>query len=249
MSVIGNEFAKMRHLWIGPIAVVLPLGIAGVTAFRALASGMLGQLDDPDGFGWKILLAGLGLALSLISPLVIAVLSSRLVEIEHAGNGWMLSSTSGATPGRLCRAKFASLGLIIVAATVLQSLILITAGWGIGISSAFPAAHWTAFTVAAVTINLSVLAFHIVLSAKVENQIVCLGVAVIGVFIAVFAPALPGWLQFVTPWGYYELASAAAYVGTDLVYLDIPLLAILVLAVVSAGAFALITARFDRQEE
>lgn len=248
MSIVRNEFAKMRHLGIGPIALVLPLGIAGMTGFRGLASGMLGELDDPYGFGWKILLAGVGLSVSLISPLIIAVLASRLVEIEHAGNGWLLSSTAGATPGTLCRAKFASLGVIVTTATVLQSLLLIGLGLGIGITSRFPAEHWIFFTIAAVTINLSVLAFHIVLSAKVENQIVCLGVAVIGVFIAIFASALPDWLQPLTPWGYYELASAADYVGTDLAYLDIPRLPVLGLALVSAGAFTLITARFDRQE-
>ncbi|WP_231443167.1 ABC transporter permease [Brevibacterium zhoupengii] len=247
-SIIGNEFAKMRHLWIAPIAMVMPLGIAGMTAFRGLASGMLGHLDDPEGLGWKLLLAGLGLSVSLISPLIIAVLASRLVDIEHAGNGWLLSSTACETPGSLCRAKFASLGLIVTAATVLQSLLLIGMGLSIGITSPFPGEHWLVFTCAAVTINLCVLAFQIVLSATVENQIVCLGVAVLGVFIAVFAPALPGLLQLITPWGYYELARAADYVGTDLVYLDIPRLPVLGQAVVVTVAFTLITARFDRQE-
>ena len=99
-----------------------------------------------------------------------------------------------------------------------------------------------------VVINLVVLAFHLLLSARIENQLVCLGVGVVGVFIGVFGSAFPDWLLYLTPWGYYPLAMPTDFVGMELVYLDLPYLSILALAVVGGSLFLFITGRFDRQE-
>ena len=235
-----NEFAKMRHLRIGLIVALLLFGVAGLTAFQASAS--------PGGFAWKVLLDGLGFGVIMISPLLLAVLASRQVEMEHLGNGWLLSATSGVTPGRLCRAKFLALGTLVVIATILQSLILIAFGLLVGITSPLPLEHWLGYTASVVVINLVVLAFHLLLSARIENQLVCLGVGVVGVFIGVFGSAFPDWLLYLTPWGYYPLAMPTDFVRMELVYLDLPYLSILALAVVSGSLFLFITGRFDRQE-
>ncbi|MGC3021966.1 MULTISPECIES: ABC transporter permease [Brevibacterium] len=249
MRLVVNEFAKMRHLRVGALVLVLLTGVVGLTAFRGLASGMTAQLGDPAGFPWKILLAGLGFSAGLISPLVIAAIASRQVEAEHAGNGWLLSATSGVTPGRMCRSKFLALGALVTAATVLQSLILIAIGFGLGITSPLPLEHWLGYTAAVIVVNLAVLAAHLLLSSTIENQLVCMGIAVIGLFIAVFGSALPDWLAMLTPWGYYALTAPADYIGTDLVYLDIPYLRVMLLGLVGVCLFSLITARFDRREE
>lgn len=248
MRIVANEFAKMRHLRVGLLALVLLSGVVGLTAFRGLASGMANDLSDPAGFAWKILLAGLGFSAGLISPLIIAAIASRQVEAEHSGNGWLLSETSGVTPGRLCRAKFAALGVLVTTSTLAQSLILVAIGFGVGIASPVPVEQWLGYTTAVAVVNLAVLAVHLLLSALIENQLVCMGIAVIGLFIAVFASALPEWLAMLTPWGYYSLVAPADYVGTDLVYLDIPYLSVLALGLAGAGLFTLITARFDRRE-
>lgn len=245
-SVVANEFAKMRHLRVGLLVALLLFGVVGLTAFQATGSGMFSRLDDPDGFAWKLLLDGL--AVTLISPILLAVLASRQVEMEHLGNGWLLSATSGVTPGRLCRAKLLALGTLVAAATILQSLILISFGLLAGIDSPFPLEHWLGYTACVVVINLAVLAFQLLLSAWIENQLVCLGVGVVGLFIGVFGSAFPEWLSHLTPWGYYSLAMPTNYVGAELVYLDLPYPSILALAVVGSSLFLFITSRFDRQE-
>lgn len=246
--VVANEFAKMRRLRIGLLVALLLLGVAGFTAFQASASDMFFRLDDPDGFAWKMLFGSLSSTVPLIAPLLLAVLASRQVEIEHLGNGWLLSATSGVTPGLLCRAKFLALGALVAAATVLQSLILIAFGFLVGITSPFPLEHWLGYTASAIIINLSVLAFHLLLSARIENQLVCLGVGVVGIFIGTYGAAFPDWLSHLTPWGYYPLATPANYVGMELVYFDLPYPSILALAVVVGSLFLFITNRFDRKE-
>ena len=247
-KIVANEFAKMRHLRIGLLVALLLFGVAGATAFQTFASPMSLRLDDPDGFAWKIMLGNLGFGVIAISPLLLAVMASRQVEMEHLGNGWLLSATSGVTPGRLCRAKFFALGTLVVTATILQSLLLIALGLLAGITSPFPLEHWLGYTASAVVINLAVLAFHLLLSARIENQLVCLGVGVLGILIGTFGLAFPDWLSHLTPWGYYSLAMPADYVGMELVYFDLPYLSILALAVVGSSLFLFITGRFDRQE-
>ncbi len=247
-KILANEFAKMRRLRIAVVVALLLLGVAGLTAFQTFASGMSLRPDDPNGFAWKILLSNLGFAVTLISPLLLAVLASRQVEIEHVGNGWLLSATSGVTPGRLCRAKLFALGTLVVAATILQSLLLIALGLLAGITSPFPLEHWSGYTASAVVINLAVLAFQLLLSARIENQLVCLGVGAVGGFVGTFGSAFPDWLSHLAPWGYYSLATPADYVGTELIYFDLPYPSILALAAVGGFLFLFVTGRFDRRE-
>lgn len=246
MKVLVNEFAKMRRLRVGAVAGLLLLGLVGLTAFQTVLS------PDPGGDGgdhvWRLIFGNLGFAMVMVPPLLLAVLASRQVEMEHSGNGWLLSATSGVTPGRLCRAKFAALGCLVVAATALASLLLVALGLALDAGGPVPVGHWVGFTASAAVVNLAVLAFQVLLSAKVENQLVCLGAGIAGIFLGVFAEALPAWVNHLTPWGYYSLISPADFVGGELVYLDISYAGVFALAVVGGALFLAATARFDRQE-
>lgn len=247
-TAIANEFAKMKHRQIGLLVTVLAVSAAALTAYTSLGSGLLSRLDDPDGFGWKILFASLSMGVSLIAPVLLAVLASRQVEIEHTGNGWLSSSTAGLTPGQMCRAKFVSLGALVAVATIAWGAILIGFGAAIGIEAAIPLGRWASYIGALIVINLVVLAFQILLSAKIENQLVCIGIGIAGILVALFSQVLPAWAAHLTPWGYYGLTIQADYVGLDPVYFDLPYLSVLGLAVVGGGLFLVITGRFDRQE-
>lgn len=241
---VANEFAKMRRLKVGLLVALLLVSVVGLVMFYSLSSGLMTHLDDPGERPWKTIFAALGIGASLISPVLLAVLASRQVEIEHSGNGWLASST----PGQLCRAKFAALGLLVALATVAWGAVLIGFGTTIGIMTPVPIERWAGYIASLVVINLAVLAFQILLSAKIENQLVCLGIGVVGIFIAYFGTALPAWALHLAPWGYYSLTTPADFIGTELVYFDLPYLSILALAVVGSGLFLFITGKFDRQE-
>ena len=243
---VANEFAKMRHLKVGLIATIMVLGVLALSLF-ALVSSPDFNPDTPG--AWNALLAGMSLGIPLLSPLLLAVLASRQTDIEHQGNGWLLQSTSGITPGGVCRAKFAALGVIVTAVTVGTSLIVLAFGKVLaGILPPAPLGHWAGFTLCMLVVNLAVLALHILLSAKVENQLVALGVGVLGCILAVFSQGLPAAAAHITPWGYYALAQAAGYQGDAIQALPIAYASIAALAVIVAGLFAILTFRFDRQE-
>ena len=113
VRTVRNEYAKMHHLRIGLIAALLLLGVCALSVLSALNSGLVDHRFDADGDGWRLLMASLHGAVGLTSPLLLAVMASRQVEVEHSGQGWMSSATAGTTPGRLCRAKLLALGLLI----------------------------------------------------------------------------------------------------------------------------------------
>lgn len=247
-SMIRNEYAKMRHLHIAPLTALFFLTVTAMTLFYSVSSGLGGTQTSLDYSGWKILFAGAGMATSLIAPVLIAVIASRQVDIEHTGNGWLSTATAGISPGALCRAKFFSLAGPVAAATIVSCAAIGLGGVLLGASSPIPISRWFAYTAALGIINLSVLALHIVLSARIENQLVCISIGLCGVFVAVFGEMIPTPIAHLIPWGYYSLTKQADYVGEELTYFDLPVFSVIALAAVGFAVFVGVTARFDRQE-
>jgi hypothetical protein len=242
---VANEFAKMRHLRMGLVVSVMVIVVVGLSVAGAATSP---TFADPAGRSWEALLGGMSLAVPLASPLLLAVLASRQVDIEHQGNGWLLSQTSGVTPGGLCRIKFLAVGIVVAVGTLLESVLLLGAGLLLGVPDPVPAGLWTGYTASILVANLVVLALHILLSARIDNQLVGLGIGVLGTIVAVFATALPTALAHVTPWGYYALVAAAGYQGEQLVALTPAYPSIAALGLVAAVLFMIVTNRFDRRE-
>jgi lantibiotic transport system permease protein len=243
---VANELAKMRHLKIGLIATIMILGVLALSLFVVVSSP---DFDPDTPQAWNALLAGMSLGSPLLSPLLLAVLASRQTDIEHQGNGWLLHSASGITPGGLCRAKLVALGIVVSGVTIGTSLIVLVVGKMLAsILPPAPLGHWAGFTLCMLVINLAVLALHILLSATVENQLVALGIGVLGCILAVFSQGLPPVAAHVTPWGYYALARAAGYEGDAIQALPIAYPSIAALAVIVGVLFAALTFRFDRQE-
>lgn len=242
------EKTKSTHLHTWTIAAAMVLGVSGLTLFRGAASGVFaGQGDNLD-YVWQLLLASMSFAVALIYPVLLAVLASRVVDIEHRGQGWIMSATSSVTPGTLLRAKLIYHGRMITGATLAISAIIAATGLVSGASSTFPAGLWAIYTVVTIVVSLAVFATHLVVSSTIDNQLVCLAIGVGGLFLAVFGQALPGWLNHITPWGYFTLIRPADYVGEELVYFDLPIISVAVMAIIATAGFHAITAHFDRKE-
>ncbi|MBF6332530.1 ABC transporter permease [Nocardia transvalensis] len=245
---VANEFAKMRHLHVVPIAIVLVVGVVGLSSIELTSADFADSVRDPSGLPWHRLLVGMTFAVPLATPILLAVLASRQVDIEHQGNGWLWSHTSGLTPGYLCRVKFVATGAVLVAATLVASCLMVAIGRLAGITAAFPAGQWLGYTASIVVVNLVLLALHLLLSAWLENQLVAMGIGVVGVFLAVVSSGAPPWLAHLSPWGYYSLAAPVDYRDGGLVSLTPAHLSVVALGLAGAVVFTIITRRFDRQE-
>ena len=240
LRLIINEIAKMKRRHIGLVASILILSVAGMSLMGAASGGT-------DILTWQALLAGTSLAFPMTCPLLIAVIASRIVDMEHEGNGWLAGLSGGIGTGQVCRAKMVAAGLVVTLTTIVASALLVTLGTLLGTDS-LPVELWVGHTCAILSINLVVLGAHILLSARVENQLVALCLGVVGTIIAAVSSGLPNWLAALTPWGYYSLAAAADYRDTGLVTLTPAYGPIAALTILAAIAFIALTHRLDSQE-
>ncbi len=244
-DIVVNEFAKMRHLHVVLLVAVLVGVVTGIGLYAAVSNP---DFDRISASSWNTLLMGMGSGFTLAAPLLLAVVASRLVDAEHQGGGWLMSATSGVTPGELCRAKLLALGLLITGATVLVSAVFAAVGLAVGIGAPWPAGRWLGLTACLVVVSLALLALHVVLAARIENQLVSIGLGLLGAIVALISTAVPTWIAHLTPWGYYALSSAAGYVDGQLAGFAPSYLSVIGLAVVATAIFALFTRSFDRQE-
>ena len=248
LRVLRAEYSKMRNLRILPLLLFLLLGAVGIAVLFALGAGVSVDLKAPDGDGWKVLLGGLHAGVCLLAPLLIAVIASRVTEIERAGNGWLLFAASGTTPGQLCRAKFLALGAPLAAVCVLWGLCVPVWGALLGVPAPVPTGRIVAYTASVCVISLVILALQLLISLASDNQLLAVGAGMLGVLLSMIGAMAPTWAQYLTPWTYYSLVAPMTFTGSDPVYLDAPFPGALVLAIAGAVAFTVITTRLDRKE-
>ncbi len=242
-TLLRNEIAKCRHLRLGVVTALLAVGIVGLTLVGTLA----GASTDGE-FTAALPLAGLSSAVPVASPVILAILASRAVDIEHQGGGWLLNRTAGVAPGRLCRAKLGMLAAAVAVGTGGASVVVAVLTRVPGPTGPVPLSLWLGYTLAAIVVSLVVLAVQVLISARVDNQLIPLGVGIVGTVVALSASALPSWAAHLTPWGYWSLIAAADYAGESVVTLQPSYVSVVALALLAAAGVDAATRRLDRQE-
>lgn len=245
MNVVRSEFAKLRHLHVGALGALMAVAVSGLTFVGTLSAATADGAANPS---WALPLAGLSLAFPVVSPLLIAVIASRTVEVEHHGNGWLLNRTSGISSGQLVRAKLVSAGLIVVLATITASIAAAIPGALLDTAGTVPVGPWLGYTASVAVVNIIVLAVHLSISAMADNQLIALGVGILGTVVAICASGFPSWLAHLTPWGYYSVTSVADYRGGQAVTLTPSYMGVTMLTLVGVAVFLFSTVRLDHQE-
>ena len=168
---VGVELLKMRRLRVLLITVLLVIASVAMSSIDLFSQSKIHSLADPAAKPWASLLLAMVLFNALTQPIFVAVLASRQTDIEHSGAGWNLASTSGLTPGALCRVKLAALTLLIVPAAVIQSVALIAVARMVGLSLPLDVGPWVTYTLLLALVNTAMCAYHLWLAAVVENQL------------------------------------------------------------------------------
>jgi len=242
------EFRKMRRLRALPIVLVMVVAVAALSSASLFADSTRAGFDDPAARPWAGLLLSYTLMAAMTSPILAAVLASRQIDIEHAGTGWTLASTAGFTPGTLCRAKLAALSGILLPAVLIQTLLVVGGGMLAGIRIPLDAGRWIGYTLLLFLVDVALVAVHIWLAATVENQLVSVGVGMLGAFLAVFTLVAPGAAFWIVPWGAYAQISHVAQAAGAVGYVTPPYPSIIGFLALVGVAFTLATRRFARLE-
>ncbi|MDK9626852.1 ABC transporter permease [Propionibacterium freudenreichii] len=242
------EFRKMHRLRTLPILAILVIAVVALSSISLFSGSTRETFDDPTAMPWAALMLTYTLMAAMTSPILTAVLASRQTDIEHSGSGWNLAGSAGYTPGLLCRAKLAALSLVLLPAIVIQTLLVIGIGTLSGITVPLDVGAWAGYTAFLFLVNVAFLALHIWLAAVVENQLVSVGIGMLGAFLAVFSLLVPGTVGRFIPWGYYAVISHVGQHGGTVAYLTPPYAWIAGFLILVAAVFALATRRLDRLE-
>ncbi len=201
------ELRKMRRLRVGIVCAVMVAAVVALTCANLVSDTARSGFDDPADQPWESLLMGYVMVSAMASPILVAVLASRQVDMEHQGQGWTLSRVAGFGPGLLCRAKVAALGLVLALAVPAQTALIVMAGLAAGITVPPSPGMWAGYAVRLLLVDLALLCLHVWLAARVDNQLVGLATGMLGAFCGVFSLLMPPALARVLPWGYYAVIS------------------------------------------
>ncbi|MBF4624586.1 ABC transporter permease [Clavibacter sp. VKM Ac-2872] len=245
---VAIEFRKMHRLRSLPLLIGMVVAVAALSSASQFAGSTRAGFDDPGARPWAALLLGYTLMAAMTSPILTAVIASRQTDIEHQAGGWILAAGAGRTAGELCRAKLVALAVLLVPAVLIQSLLVVAAGYAAGIRVPVEVGPWALYTLLLYLVDVAFCALHVWLAARVENQLISVGVGMLGAFLAVFSLLLPSIASRAIPWGYYAVISQAGQSDAGVDYVASPLGWIAGFLVVVAAAFALATVRLDRVE-
>ena len=206
MKAIFVEFYKTRrrYLWVvvgGLLFVQILWSLWGISRF-----------DEHDlEQGWLFYLYQFPLLNSIMMPVIVAVLASRMSDIEHKGETFRALETI-LSSGTLINAKLAC-GLIYLLVTVFfQVVAILFIGITVGFTGQIPFDAFALYFLFTVVIGLAIFLFQLILSMLIPNQMVSLAVGVMGSFIALFSLYFPQGVQKFYIWGYYGVMM---FVGMD----------------------------------
>ena len=191
------EFEKIRHkkVWWIVAALVLVQGIWSLWSAGRMDAQELKQ-------GWMFFLYQFPLLNSIMMPILAAVVASRLSDNEHKGHTFKLLYTV-MPAGRLFDAKFLCGALHMLAAGLLQLILMVSMGYLRGFAENPPLERLLTYLLFTTAVNLALLTLQQSLSLLIVNQLVPLTVGLMGglggLFIMFFPPI---WERFLL-WGYY----------------------------------------------
>ncbi|MDO5077960.1 ABC transporter permease [Corynebacterium sp.] len=241
-TAVQLEWFKMRRLRL-PLIMLSPL-VAGFLLASVFFRG------DNEKF-WPDYMLDIGFSLALTFPIMVAVVASRVTDMENSGGGWLAAASLGATPGQLCRAKMIALAPLVIVATTLTMAALLALGAANGLGPLTNLGNWAMLWIGLCVVNLWLVAMHILLSARVENQVAGLGVGVLGSFIGAFSFLMPvdGLAVNLLPWSYYANATTAMFnEHATVVYTNVHWVPFVIFAVVGGAAFVLLTRAMNSKD-
>ena len=197
IKVLNVEFQKIRHkrVWVIVAALIFVQMLWSLWWIRRIDEHGLSQ-------GWMHFLYQLPLLNSIMMPVIAAVVASRLCDMEHKGQTFKLLST--VMPTRcLFTAKFLCGALYMLAAVLLQLIVLFAVGKTAGFKGNLPIDKLFYYLLFTTAVNLTILLLQQVLSLLFKNQMISLTVGMIGSFAGLFIMFFPPNLSRFVLWGYY----------------------------------------------
>ena len=133
------EVKKLRRMRMGLLIFAIMAAVILMSVARILGKA--------SGIGFVELLTMVGMVQALLSPIFVSLVATRLVEIEHEGNGWQVAGTAGIPRGKLCTTKAILTGIITTVIVAIEFAAIIGIGFLRLGSVYFEATYWLGYAV------------------------------------------------------------------------------------------------------
>lgn len=204
MKTLRMEFfkCKRRKIWL-PLLIMLAAQLAwGLYGYDDMSTKELAE-------GWMELLYTLPLLNAMMTPVIAAVVASRIADIEHKGQTLKLLGTILPT-GRIFAAKFFCAACYLTAMITVQTSVITTFGVLRGFYGAPPWGRIGQYYLSTLVVTLTILLVQLILSLLIPNQMIGMIVGLIGAFLGLFSLFLPPTVHKFLLWAYYGLLENAA---------------------------------------
>lgn len=247
-KALALEFRKIRRrkVWMIVAAMILVQILWSVWGVGRMDAHELSQ-------GWMFFLYQFPLLNSIMMPVIAAVVASRLGDIEHKGQTLKLLNTV-MPAGRLFAAKFLCGACYMLAAVLLQLIVIVAVGHAVGFIENPPLDKLFYYLLFTTAVNLTILLLQQVLSLLFVNQMVPLTVGLIGGLAGLFIMFFPQSLERFLLWGYYGVLMLVrmnwdkATRITDFYYAPVDWAGFITLAVLFCAMYLIGRALFVRKE-
>lgn len=194
-----TEFQKIKHRHF----FLLLLGCLFLF-FIWMAWSLRDMSADQTGLGYFHILYELPLLNTIILPLFIAVIASRLWDTEHKGNTFKLLYTLQ-DKKYIYSAKSLLGGIFLLFLAIGECIMIRLLGQIFHITQAFPTNHIILFFATTLLTSLFLFFLQEIITFLFKNQIAALAVGLIGSFLGLFSLFFSRGLQQFVIWSYYSL--------------------------------------------
>lgn len=200
LKTINLEFFKMkRRKFLIPIFLIT---LVGLLWFSIISIKELNITDTK--YGINMFISNMLTVNSMICPILIGILCSRIVDIEHQGNTFQLLNTSKQSIFNLFISKIsvATMILFIIDIAQLITIILISASHNLILNFSLI----IKFILSFIIVSFFLILIHTTVSLFFEKQSISIVLALIGSFVGlVTGGMLPSYIKIFLPWQYYSL--------------------------------------------
>lgn len=201
MSALGIEFYKARHKHYGLIAAAM----AGIPALWLVWA--MRNMDAYDlAQGYRECLYQFPILNSIVLPVMIAVLVSRMCDIEHKGGALKVLFTMQPS-GTLFNAKFICTGVYLAVAIGIQIVVILLMGHLKGFGDTLPIMPFVLYFISQLLCSLFLALLIQILALRYVNQFIPLAGGLITGFLGLMAMFFPAWVMRLVPSAYYGLLS------------------------------------------
>lgn len=195
-----TEWMKVRYRKIGLIVLAF-LGLIVLWVSWILSRNDIEELTD----GYQMLFMNLPLIDTILMPTMIAMLGSRLCDVEVKGDTLKLLCTME-KKGRLFDMKLLTGAFYLAVFVLLQTVQIFLTGRLYGFPGTAEPVWYVYFALQIYPVSMLILLLQVILSFFYENQILPLAAGLFGSFVGLFSWFFPNSnpLKILFLWAYYS---------------------------------------------